>query len=231
LTLQAEIAKIRWAASATEFAKDKAAVESIERGCRLISVWNHELAFQFHGNCALPFLQELKSSIFLVPACFSVGLYKPAAASMRGAVENALYFSYFCDHEVELKTLLRDKGFYLSKKEIIDYHLRHTQDFRAKQDALGLSSELESWYSEISAIIHGQIPGVWSSRSLSKIHHDSQSLRLAVKEFTRAILIINYLFLITTADDVWNGISSQARQFLLKGMSSTRKAVLNRPLV
>jgi hypothetical protein len=121
---------------------------------------------------------------------------------MRAAVENALYFSYFCDHEVELKTLVRDKGFYLSKKKIIDYHLLHTPDFKEKQESLGLSSELESWYSEISAIIHGQIPGVWSSKSLAGIHHDSGSLRLAVKEFTRAILIINYLFLITTADDV-----------------------------
>lgn len=231
MTLAAILTSIRWKDSAAAFIANAGAMQSLERGCRLISAWNYELAFQHNGNAALPFLQEMKSSMFLVPACFAAGLYKPAASSMRAAVENALYFSYFCDHEIELKTLARAKGFYLSKKKIIDYHLLHTPGFRVKQDLIGLSSELESWYSEISAIIHGQIPGVWSADFLSDVFHDEKSFHLAIKEFTRAVLIINYTFLITVPDDVWEGMSSSARQFLLRGMSANRKAVLNRPLV
>jgi hypothetical protein len=222
---------IAWEDSVGQFTANLSAMNSLERGCRLVSTWTQELAFQFNGNAALPFLQEMKASMFLVPACFAVGLYKPAASSMRAAVENALYFSYFCDHEVELRTLVRDKGFYLSKKKVIDYHLLHTPGFRAKQDAIGLASELESWYSEISAIIHGQIPGVWSSNALSEIFHAEKSLQAAVREFTRAVQIINYSFLITISEETWEGMSSIGRQSLLHGMSATRKAVLNRPLV
>ena len=225
------LANIEWKKSADKFTADTESLNQIERGCRLVTIWNHELSFQYHRNPALPFLQEMKASLFFVPACFAVGLYKPGASSMRSAVENALYFSYFCDHEVELRTLVSDKSFYLSKSKIIDYHILHTPFFKSKQDVFGLSSELDSWYREISAIIHGQIPGVWSSKSLKDTSHDDKSLKLALREFSRAIQIINYTFLLTTSSEVWDGMSSSARQFLLHGMSAARKTILNRPVI
>lgn len=225
------LAAIDWGKSVGDFVADTNSLDQIERGCRLVTIWTHELGFQYHRNPALSFLQEMKASLFFVPACFAIGLYKPAASSMRSAVENALYFSYFRDHEVELRTLLVDKSFYLSKSKIIDYHLLHTPFFKAKQEVIGLSSELESWYSEISAIIHGQIPGVWSSKALKNTGHDAKALKPALREFSRAIQIINYTFLLTTPSEIWEGMSSGARQFLLQGMSGARKLILDRPVV
>ena len=231
MTLADALNDVQWLDSVTNFVADATSLQKIERGCRLVSIWNQELSFQYCHNPALSFLQEMKASLFFIPACFAVGLYKPAASSMRSAVENALYFSYFCDHAVELQTLVRDKSFYISKKKIVEYHLLHTPFFKDKQEAIGLSSELESWYSEISAIIHGQIPGVWSSQALKDTAHNAKALKVALREFSRAIQIINYTFLLTVPEEIWEGMSSSARQFLLSGMSSARKIVLNRPTV
>lgn len=231
MTLANSLSKIEWKHSADSFCADIKVVETVERGCKLVAIWNHELSFQHHQSPALSFLQEMKASLLFVPACFAVGLYKPAASSMRAAVENALYFSYFCDHYIELKTLMRDKSYFLSKKKIIEYHELHTPLFKEKQAALGLASELDAWYGEISAIIHGQIPGVWSSQSLEYTGHNSSTLKAAAREFSRAVLIINFVFLLTTAEDVWEGMSSTARRYILAGMSASRKSLLRRSVV
>jgi hypothetical protein len=222
---------VDWRSSVDAFSDDETVAKKIEEGCHLVSVWTHELSFQYFDNPALPFLQEMKASLFYVPACFALGLYKPAASSMRASVENALYFSYFCEHPAELKTLVRDEAYYISKSRIIEYHQTHTPSFKLKQTALGFIGELESWYSEISAIVHGQIPGVWTSASLAGTYHDPAILDLGLTEFNRAVSLINVLFLITVDEDIWNGFSSPARRLFLKGMSGSKKSSLDRSIV
>ena len=229
--LETVLTTVDWNASISQFVLDAATVEAFQRGCHLASVWNYELSFQNFDNPALPFLQEMKASLFYVPACFGLGLYKPAASSMRAAVENALYFSYFITHASELHTLLADSAYYLSKAKILEYHNLHTPDFKKKQRPLGFTSELEAWYSEISAIVHGQIPGTWSSTALANTSFEPTLSRAALREFNRAVQLINYLFLLTTDKDTWEGFSSPARQLFLKGMSGVRKRVLDRAVV
>jgi len=230
-TLAATLQSVDWVANVTAFLADKKIVEAIERGCHLVSVWNHEISFQDSENPALPFLQEMKASLFHVPACFSLGLYKPAASSLRAAVENALYYSYFHNHSSELMTLVRDDKFYISKKHIVEFHTQHTPDFKKNQSAVGFSVELEAWYSEISAIVHGQIPGVWTTPSLGMTSFNSELNRAAHREFTRAILLINNLFLLTIPEEIWEGFGSPSRQLFLKGMSGVKKRALGRSVV
>lgn len=108
-TLDKILQSIDWNTSVAAFSGEKKQIKTIEAGCRLVSIWTHELIFYDLTNPANPFLQEMKASLFTVPTCIALGLNKPAAASMRTAVESALYFSYFSTHHVELATLMRNK--------------------------------------------------------------------------------------------------------------------------
>lgn len=229
--LRGALEAVDWNSNVQNFLEENAAIQTIERGCHLVSVWCHELSFQDSDNPALPFLQEMKASLFHAPSCFSLGLYKPAASSMRAAVENALYFSYFWNHPAELKTLITVDTFYVSKKNIIEYHNIHTQEFKIKQRLIGFISELEAWYSEISAIVHGQIPGVWTTKSLRETSFSPDLTRIVLKYFSRSVMLINYLFLLVTDEDVWEGFSSPARQLFLKGMSGKKKQALGRATI
>lgn len=213
--LRAILSGIDWNGSAREFTRQRRRPEAFEKGAKLISAWNYELSFFDRVNQANSFLQEMKASLFCVPACTALGLIKPAAASLRTGIESALYYTYFRNHPAELETLHRSDKFYLSKNEILEYHSIHSADFPYRQDALTLLSDLNQWYSYISAIIHGQIPGVWTSHSLPDIGFESDGSAAVLKQFKAAISIINRLFLSTLERDVWEGLSSYGRQLFL----------------
>jgi hypothetical protein len=96
-----------------------------------------------------------------VAVLVALSLYKPAASAMRIMVETALYYTYFRTHHAELATLARDPAFYVEKRDLVEYHKKHTPDFGSLQSRLGVLVRLERWYSTVSAIVHGQIPGAW----------------------------------------------------------------------
>jgi hypothetical protein len=225
------LSSIDWADSAARFAGERALVDTIEKGCQLVAVWNQELSFYDRYNTANPFLQEMKASLFYVPACLALGLNKPAAASLRTAVESALYYTYFKDHEMELMTLRRNRKYYLTRSKIVDYHNTHTREFQKRQMAVGLVGELNQWYGRISAVVHGQIPGVWTSHSLSDTSFSKAGVKEFMKEFNVAVKIVNRLFLATISDSAWEGISSQARQLFLKELSVKAKGSLGLTVV
>lgn len=231
MALSQILEEIDWKENVSAFCEGAEDLETLTRGCHLISVWHHEIGFQNHENLALPFLHEMKASFYLAPACFSLGLYKPGAASMRSALENALYYSYFSSHSSELKTLINDTKYYISKNDIIEYHKKHTEDFSKKQREIGFISELDSWYSKISAIVHGQIPGTWSSQSLADTGHKLETKIESLKLFSRASTIINVLLLLTIDGESWEGFSSEARKLFLKGFSNRKKSIIGRPIV
>jgi hypothetical protein len=217
---------VDWQHSAHEFGAATAINAGIEKACHMLAVWNAELSFQDIDNPALPFLQEMKSSAFYVPACAALGLNKPAASSMRAAVENALYFSYFRDHEIELRTLTVSAKYYVSKREVVEYHLAHTSRFKQLQGSLNFTERLERWYSGISAIIHGQIPGVWSTATLAQTEFDVRAAGLLLTEFKEAAWLVNGLFLLTTHEDIWEGMNPIARKLFLKGVTAAQRNAL-----
>ncbi len=230
-SLPTVLTSIDWAKNVAEFIAATDVVNAIEAGCHHISVWNAELSFQDIDCPALAFLQEMKASLFFVPACMAVGLYKPAASSMRAAVENALYYTYFRSHASELRTLAQNTKYYVSKRQIIDFHSIHTPEFKTKQQDVGFVDQLEAWYSAISSIVHGQIPGVWSSKSL-KDSSFSYDLSLSAKDqFEKAVHLIRYLFLLTTPVELWEGMNPVSRTLFLKGLPGQHKAVFALPLV
>lgn len=191
-----------------------------------MALWTDALIFQDYDNPALPFLQEMKASCFYVPACLSLGLYKPAATLMRSFVENALYFSYFKDHQSELVTLTRNPSFFLDRTSIMTYHELHTPGFKDKQSALNLNALLKDWYAMISAIIHGRVPGLWSAPSLVETAFDEKKNAAAIKEFEAAVQIINFIFLATTPHEIWEGIRPDTRSHFLKGLKGSQKGII-----
>ena len=222
---------VDWNQNVDDFRNHSSSINSFERGCHLIAVWAHELRVQHYDNPAVAFLMEMQASASTVPPCVSLGLYKPGAVSMRSALENSLYFSYFATHPSELHSQVSGVDYYATKTGIVDFHKKHTVGFADKQKAIGLLSELESWYSEISAIIHGQKPGTWSNRSLVNTAFDKELDDLSSEAFSRCVAIINMIFLTTTPDEIWEGFNTQSRRRFLKGFSRQKKAVIGRSLV
>lgn len=229
-SLKDTLQSIDWPGNVSAFAAKSDALKSLDKGCRLVALWTDALIFQDFDNPTLPFLQEMKASCFYVPACLSLGLYKPAATLMRSFVENALYFSYFKDHHSELATLARNSSFFLDRTAIMAYHEIHTLGFKEKQAALNLASLLKEWYGTISAVIHGRVPGLWSAPSLIETAFDDLKNDAALEAFDTAVRIVNYIFLSTTPHEIWEGIRPDTRARFLKGLKGTQKiAILSYP--
>jgi hypothetical protein len=179
------------------------------------------------GNPALAFIREMQAAGQMVVALTSLALYKPAASSIRTVVETALYYTYFRNHLVELATLVRDKRYFVDKKEIVEYHKLHTEDFKLMQEQFGLLSRLEDCYSTLSAIVHGQLRGVWTSHSsLYNTKQISSVTNDVVQKFVSGEEIVHYLFLCTVARTFWDDFSTASKRELLKGLSNSTKAVL-----
>lgn len=231
MSLSGLLSSVAWAQLSAEFSARDDLMDQITGGCHKVAIWAHELGFANPSNPALPFLREMQASMTYVPACMSVALYKPAASSMRAALENALYFSYFKDHHKELGTLVNDSKYYISKSKIIEYHGTHCRNFKLGESLLSFNSKLEQWYSNISAVIHGQIPGRWTSLSLHDVKHDNGTMKSVLDSFDELVYLINSLFLITVDDEEWEGMSSDSRKLFLKGIPGEKKKGLGRAFV
>ncbi|MGB3318556.1 MAG: hypothetical protein WA978_14380 [Sphingopyxis granuli] len=229
--LKDALVAVDWNQNVSEFTNAPVRLDKLTACCRRISLFTHELSFQDFDNPAIPFLQEMKASAFQVPACLALGLTKPAAGLMRAAVESALYYSYFRSHPQELRTLVSKSNYYLSRRQIIEYHKMHTPRFGVTDKSLGLIDKLETWYGEISAIVHGQIPGVWTSKSLSSTSSLKGEVKAPIKIFERASEIIQLVFLMTVDLEDWEAVNPISRSELLKGLSSSQLQELGLPKV
>jgi hypothetical protein len=196
--------------------------------CNLILAhWSNGLEKIYSGNAALPFIREMQLAGHNASTLTCLALYKPAATSMRTILETALYFSYFKDHPVELATLTRESSYFIQRTEILEFHKMHTHDYSAKEKAVSLHSRMNNWYKSISGIIHGQLPGGWTShKGVNDIHHHLATLHEVVAKYKECIEIVNLLFLVTVSDDVWHSFSPTTKKKLLYGISAEIKAVL-----
>jgi len=142
-------------------------------------------------------------------------------------VESALYYTYFRTHLSELATLVRDSEYYVSRAEVLSYHKAHTPGFRQLQEKLGFMARLNAWYGNVSAIVHGQIPGIWTThKALSDIRYSPKTLELLVADFCRGEQLVHELFLLTIGREMWDSISTGAKRALLTGMSAEERALL-----
>lgn len=225
--LKSALKAVDWNSLVAEFESNESAVAIIDACCTRIAIWSKQFESADKGNPALSFIRASQTASQHVAATCALGLYKSAAASIRGILENGLYFTYFRIHRSELTTLARDPGYYVSRGELIAYHKIHTPDFKALQEKFGFIGNLDTWYSEVSRIVHGQIPGAWVEHtSLNGIKHNVDTLDDVVKRFKQGEELLHQLYLLTSGRELWDSFSLSAKRSLLAVLSSNIKAAL-----
>lgn len=219
-TLNTVLRAVDWNGNVNEFVSDVASVAQVEKAVQRLAIWSLQLERVDADNPALCFIREMQASAHLVAVCTALGIYKGAASGMRTMVETALYYSYFRVHLVELPTLLRNEKWYISKGDVLEFHSLHTERFNEIQGKLGLVGDLNAWYSRISAVIHGQIPGNWLSPSgISAFKPDIKTRLEALQMFIKGEELVHRLFLATVGRENWESFSTSAKSALLKSMS------------
>jgi len=217
---------VDWNSNVAEFLTDASSATLAECNLRL-AIWSKQFEIVDGGNPALPFIREMQVAGHHVVALTGLSLYKPAAAAMRIMLETALYYTYFRTHPSELRTLAHDPKYFIEKSDLIDYHNRHTPDFKTLQGRLGLVDKLRKWYNFTSSIVHGQIPGGWvEHKSLAETRHVPKTLSVVVEAFSEGVDIVHSLFLCTVGRELWRDFSSTAKKILLAGLSGEVKTAL-----
>lgn len=225
--LKASLTAVNWNALVVEFQGYDDILTTIDTCSSRIAVWSKQFESADKGNPALSFVRAAQTASQHVAATCALGLYRAAAASIRSILENGLYFTYFRLHRSELTTLTRDSGYYVSRGELIAYHKIHTAGFKAIQEKFGFIGKLDSWYSEISGIVHGQIPGTWVEHtSLDGIKHNKNTVLEVVKRFKEGEELLHQLFLLTVGRELWDSFSPSSKKVLLANLPGDTKTAL-----
>jgi hypothetical protein len=226
--LGSALSSVDWGANITQFCANGAIVDGIDKGVMRLAIWSKQFEIiEGKERPAICFIREMQTAGHLAAAAAALGCYKLAASGMRTIVESALYYSYFRVHEAELATLLRDERWYMSKQEILDYHVIHTVGFADLQKKISLSEILNPWYSKLSAVIHGQVPGMWhTQKGIAGIKYEAELAAEVADYFEGATKIVDRLFFSTVGRELWSYFSPTAKKSLLHGMSGELKTVL-----
>jgi hypothetical protein len=220
------LSAVDWNAQIAAFAPQDE-MKEIAQACMTLAVWARQLEDAEKGNLALPFIREMQVASHNVAALAGLSLYKAAAASIRTSVECALYYVYFRSHPSELATLVRDNAYYIDKNSIIAYMKVHIPNFLQREQSVNLIGRLNDWYSEISAIVHGQKPGGWASKkAIESTKFDKGALGEMTKKFQEGVQIVDGLFKVALAPEIWFRFSTDAKKLLVKGMPGNQKQVL-----
>jgi hypothetical protein len=130
---ESAIGGVDWKKNIGAFLADKASAEMLSAANLKLAIWSRQLENADGGNPALCFVREMQITGQHVTVLVALSLYKPAAGSIRSVLETALYYSYFRTHFSELETLARGNGYYLEKKEVLEFHKEHTLLFGERQ--------------------------------------------------------------------------------------------------
>lgn len=224
----AALQSVDWNSNVQTFC-DTAGVPASVQACNVrVAHWAGQFEQIYKGNPALSFVRDMQVSGHQAACLLALALYKPAAAAMRGMLESTLYFTYFRSHQVELQTLARNADYYIDKREVLEFHKRHTVNFVESQQIVGLVARLNKWYGTTSAIVHGQLPGVWvQSSSVKETVQDSNTLMLAAKHFIEGEDIVNRLLICAVGQEVWGFLSPESKRVIVKGLTAKVKAALS----
>lgn len=212
--------------------KETASIDSLDSCCRRMSSWVSTLHASDPENAAGPFLFQILTSTHHAVALAAAGFYAPSAGSIRAAFESALYFIYFRNHRAELNTLIRDTSYFIDKALVLEYLAKHCPDYVTKQAAVGLNGRMGTWYKHTSALVHAQQPGTFTKSSdLLSITFDTAHFKSIANVIAQGTEIINSLFLVTIATEVWGETSKTNRIAFLSGLSADAKKALKLDIV
>jgi hypothetical protein len=225
--LKGALKGVDWEVSIDAFLGQADSISALDDACTRIAVWSGQFESADKGNPALAYVRSIQASAHEVVAACALSLYGAAAASIRNVVEGGLYYTYFRHHLAELTTITRDASYFVSRADVVSFHKVHTVNFKGLQELFGFLSKLEVWYGQISATVHGQLPGVWIAHSgLDEIKPSTKILKLVVGEFCRGEELLHELFLLTAGRQMWDRFSTPAKKALLKGLDGKIRTAL-----
>jgi hypothetical protein len=218
---------VDWQDNVAFFVRARPLVRRIAACNYRIAVWAKQYVSIDTQNPAISFVHEMQQSGFHVAALAALALYRPAAAAIRTSVEAGLYYTYFRTHPAELATLARASGYFISKKELLDYYKTHSRGFPRHSKLLQQPSRFVTWYAQISSVIHGQLPGKWGQlTALSAAKPDAEILEELVLSFESGVNNLNDLFVLTAGRDLWPKFSPQSKLFLLNKIPLVKRRAL-----
>lgn len=225
--LRGALLSVDWNQNAKDLCSNSIATKRIQ-DCNLrIAAWSRQLEIIEKGNPAISFIREMQYGGHNVASCLALALYKPAAASMRAVVECALYYTYFRSHPSELASLVRDSDYYVTKRDVMNFYQKHVANYQRRQMTLSYGDRLESWYSETSAVVHGQIPGFWTNgHGVTSTLYNEGLLEMAVSHFEKASHLVQDTFICVLGESIWAFVESDAKAFFVKGMAGDKKTAL-----
>jgi hypothetical protein len=226
--LESALAAVDWQQNIIQFVADSKSAERVVAANVRLAVWAHQFEIADIDNPALSFVREMQIAGQHVAVLLALSLYKPAAGCIRTVLETALYYSYFRTHPSELETLARGSGFYIDKRDVLEFHKVHTLKFVEMQSKLGLVARLETWYGQVSSLVHGQVPGAWvEHKSVSDIKAIKATQDLAIETFVEGVELVHRLFLCTVGKQLWDSFSPSAKRQLLAGLHGDHKKILH----
>jgi hypothetical protein len=225
--LDAALNNVDWKKNIAGLMADSKSAEALAAANLRLAMWARQFEDADPGNPALCFVREMQVAGQHVAVLVALSLYKPAAGSIRSVLETALYYTFFRTHPAELETLARSEGYFLEKRDVIEFHKIHTLNFTELQQKLGVIARLEKWYGRVSSLVHGQLPGVWlEHKSVAEIKPIKKTQDLAIQTFVEGVDIVHRIFLCTAAQQLWDSFSSDAKKKLLAGLHGDDKKIL-----
>ena len=225
--LAAAISAVDWNEHVRNFLTSTSVVERIAAANLRLALWAKELVSADRGNPAISFVHEMQQAGFYVALAAGLALYKPAAAAIRTVGETALYYTYFRTHLVELTTLSREAKFFVAKSDILQFHKIHTVSYQKSAALLGQPGNFEAWYSKMSAIVHGQLPGTWGQlAALDQITPDDVLLEKLTDAFEAGVKNVHEIFLLTVGNELWPRFTTPVKKLLLVGMPGGTRIAL-----
>jgi hypothetical protein len=225
--LQGALTAVDWKKNINQFLTDDKAAEKVESANLRLAIWAYQLEMADAGNPALSFVRELQICGQHIAVLIALSLYKPAAGSIRSMFEVALYYSFFRTHPAELVTLVRGTGYFVGKRDVLEFHKTHTLDFVRLQSALGVLSRLEKWYGQLSSLVHGHLPGQWiEHKAIAEIKPIKATQDIAIDAFIEGVELVHRFFLCTVGKDLWHAFTPSAKRQLLAGLHGSIKKTL-----
>jgi hypothetical protein len=227
ITLSSILKSVDWRGNIDVAFADADDLKRLESALMRIAVWSKQLETADLGNPALCFVRETQIAAQQSAALLGLCIYKASAGSSRTLLETCLYYTFFRTHLDELATLVRVQKYYLTKSDILDYHRLHTPRFIERQEVFGLIGNVEQWYSKISAVVHGQIPGAWNAHSsIRDISFSKETHTLALENFITGEDLVHKTLLCTTGGQLWGTFTPDAKAYLVKGLAGEKRALL-----
>lgn len=170
------------------------------------------------------FIEEIASDALQILPQIMMGYSKTAKLLIRGISENALRHIYFSDHPIEFERLNRERKWYLTVEQLLDYAKLHPVIMRTESrfDAV---NQISSLYSELSAGVHGRAVRDLEMRiALQKIVYEQAAAATEANVLRKCTEATNFLLAMFHRDRM-RAFQAEDRRIILRTMPARARQI------